>query len=695
MTAPLASNDEFLGLMCNLVENRITPDELERLDTLLCDDPMASNAYMDFMLIAKGLRWIGISPAENGVDNPIGRLSMDILPGKGSSDVVPPTASRPGLGGVVFSTSHYLSSGWPVAYLVATAVLAFGLLLGGLIHVSHPTQIALPSSDNAERVGIGLPSPDKQERAGGEGGLDLPAPSIVGRVTGMVDCRWEGSGNRRQGAGNRGQGSGESEDNLPSPFGRGAGGEGGLHFHSVIHLNDRIALRSGLLEITYDTGAKVILQGPATYRVDSAVGGYLALGKLTARLETKSKKLPSPFGRGAGGEGGSQQTTDGNRAQPQSALNLTLSRRPTLRVGARTRGPDPSTQSLISNPSLSPAPCPLFAVRTPTAIVTDLGTEFGVEVSKEGRTISHVFRGSVELRTISVAAGMKPVVRVLRANESAQVEVGDQDRGNGHPAIAIVPSAQPTAFVREIPRQTSKVFDLVDVVAGGNGFSGRRSGGIDPTNGEATTTPPKVREARYVGDRQYHRVPALPFVDGVFIPDGNASRVQVDSAGHLFEDFPKTENLTCAYIWAGGEIPLDNVYKGLTVLNGVDYSQPGHGVLFLHANKGITFDLEAIRKANPGWTPVRFRTVAGNTEANGAAASVDVWVLVDGQIGYRRREINYYSGVLPIDVAINNQTHFLTLAATDSDNTISGDVMIFGDPRLEMTGLKSPVNDTK
>ena len=40
------------------------------------------------------------------------------------------------------------------------------------------------------------------------------------------------------------------------------------------------------MEITYDTGAKVILQGPVTYEVESN-GGYLAVGKLTGKLEKK------------------------------------------------------------------------------------------------------------------------------------------------------------------------------------------------------------------------------------------------------------------------------------------------------------------------------------------------------------------------------------------------------------------------
>ena len=40
-----------------------------------------------------------------------------------------------------------------------------------------------------------------------------------------------------------------------------------------------------------------------------------------------------------------------------------------------------------------------FVIRTPTATVTDLGTEFGVEVNKEGATDTHVFIGEVQIAT--------------------------------------------------------------------------------------------------------------------------------------------------------------------------------------------------------------------------------------------------------------------------------------------------------
>ena len=43
------------------------------------------------------------------------------------------------------------------------------------------------------------------------------------------------------------------------------------------------------MEITYDTGAKVILQGPVKYEVE-ANGGYLAVGKLTGKLEKRGER---------------------------------------------------------------------------------------------------------------------------------------------------------------------------------------------------------------------------------------------------------------------------------------------------------------------------------------------------------------------------------------------------------------------
>ena len=206
----------------------------------------------------------------------------------------------------------------------------------------------------------------------------------------------------------------------------------------------------------------------------------------------------------------------------------------------------------------------------------------------------------------------------------------------------LVSSAKPVNFVRQIPRFTTKTLDLVDVVAGGDGFSGQRNRGIDPTTGKLGETQPVGFENGkwkfLVGDRRYHRVEQLPLVDGVFIPDGSRGSVQTDSAGHTYDGFAATSNETAGYVWAGGVVPSppgdDNLRSIPAKLGGIDYSSPGHGVLFMHANKGITFDLGAIRRANPGCKLVRFHAAVGNTET-----ARNRLAFVRRLLGARRRSI--------------------------------------------------------
>jgi len=258
---------------------------------------------------------------------------------------------------------------------------------------------------------------------------DLPAKSvhktplaghleIVGRISGMADVEWA--------------------DKQTAT----------LHGANV-SLGRRYALASGLLEISYNTGAKVILQGPCTYKVDARDGGFLSVGKLTARLEKKRAEkvasgqwsvasetnLPSPAsGRGVGGEGGqkSEKVVSGqwsvaskessgfmvqdtevtnhkseiiNHKSPAPALTLALSQ--------RVRGPSTNPQSLIPNP--------LFAVRTPSAVVTDLGTEFGVEVDRNGRTFTSVFTGEVMAAAKDSKDGFSRSIHLV-AGQSAAID---------------------------------------------------------------------------------------------------------------------------------------------------------------------------------------------------------------------------------------------------------------------------------
>ena len=281
-----------------------------------------------------------------------------------------------------------------------------------------------------------------------------------------------------------------------------------------------------------------------------------------------------------------------------------------------------------------------FSVRTPVATVTDLGTEFGVEVDQQGQTTAHVFRGAVNLQAIAIDGKLSAITRVLHENESARVEkssVGRSDLAR----VTIVGVAAPVGFVREIPRLSIKTLDLVDVMAGGDGFSGRRNKGIDPLSGRTVDSLLGKGIAQLSGDGQYHRVAGRPLVDGVFVPNGGKNAVQVDSAGHACDEFPGTANTTWQYIWAGGQLRDEGVP---TKLDDVDYASPGHGLLYFNGNSAITFDLEAIRRANPGCKLLRFRAAAGNTGPAEFDSYADFWVLVDGQSRFRRRQIRSSDG---------------------------------------------------
>lgn len=307
-------------------------------------------------------------------------------------DILFPIATFPA--SLFHSTPGYFSSGGLMAYFAAMVIVGIGLAILAVIPVSQATKVASHSPSAIERQ---QPVVQKEE--------------IVGRITGMVDCEWEKAG------------TGPTEFPLPSK--RAAGGkrhsDGNsiqhsaftIHRFSPVSLGDKFVLVSGLLEITYDTGAKVILQGPVTYKVESAASGFLSVGKLTALLEKKATSLPSTSEIAAGGKGG---------------------------------------EPFIQHSSVSIHP--LFAVRTPTAVVTDLGTEFGVQVDQVGTTTSTVFRGSVAMKAICQSRGFADSEIVLHKNESACVQKFGHNVDDYRSVISRTTNG-PSGFVRKLPQHAA------------------------------------------------------------------------------------------------------------------------------------------------------------------------------------------------------------------------------------------------
>jgi hypothetical protein len=144
--------------------------------------------------------------------------------------------------------------------------------------------------------------------------------------------------------------------------------------HDVVWANEQIGprqgmelaagqalhLESGLAEITFHTGSRVLLQGPAQFVVQGDNAARLSSGKLVARV---------------------------------------------------------------------PAPAIGFTVKTPAAVITDLGTEFGVDV-QAGQVEAHVFVGEVLVQGISPASDAQPI----RLSAGKAVRVAANGRAQPQPA---------------------------------------------------------------------------------------------------------------------------------------------------------------------------------------------------------------------------------------------------------------------
>lgn len=240
-----------------------------------------------------------------------------------------------------------------------------------------------------------------------------------------------------------------------------------------------------------------------------------------------------------------------------------------------------------------------------------------------------------------------------------------------------------------------RVIDLVDVVAGGDGTTGRRNAGIDPQTGWWQDQPLTGTSWSRRGDGRFHRVDRCPLVAGTFIAMGHGRANRVDPAGHTFDRFTVTgESLAFGLTWAGGYVPVPGAQPELdTIIDGVNYAAPTRGLVRMHANAGVCFDLQAIREAHPGLTTARFRTGLSNREATrrrpndpnrNLAASVDVWVLVDGELRFSQRGVSTADGMIDIDLPLDGGDGYLTVVITDGMNGTFYDWVLLCQPRIDL-----------
>jgi cell division protein FtsL len=321
-----------------------------------------------------------------------------------------------------------------------------------------------------------------------------------------------------------------------------------------------------------------------------------------------------------------------------------------------------------------------FIVQTANSKVTDLGTEFGVLADSQGTTELHVFKG----KTVFIGETKNKVRKVFDAlaGQALRLEQSSNDVKN----IEL----NNTAFVRSIDSQANllwrgqKRIDLADIVGKGDGFgTGKADYGIDPRTGKFDSIPPISREAA----NTYTTVSGSVFIDGIFVPNGQSEQV-ISSVGHIFAECPSTHG--CFY---ASVLNTPSQFKGMLLfLDNVNYSLPQNPCILLHSNLGVTFDLNAFRNRLPETKIAQFQSQVGVSNTAPGPSNVDIWVLIDGQVCYKKTGVSQKGLLDSLNIAVREQDRFLTLIATEGENTeentdyprssIGCDWVVFGKPAL-------------
>ncbi len=254
---------ELARLLGELTDGCLNAVDRARLLDLLRNDPTARACYLDYIDLHVALyREYALAGNLDG-EAPVtaedrGGFDAIVSPPSPASVSVAPGAVHPSSFVVCsFGSLHSVLGGALFSYVIAGLLLAIGVLAAWAWNSRSPGEAAALVQKDAS------PAPDRPDAW-------LP---IVGTITAMKDCQW------------------------PDP-------KSAVRLGAHVQLGQKIALGSGLLEITYDRSAKVVLEGPAAYEAVSPNGGFLASGRLTATVEKAGRSAKpaaqSPANRQAG-----------------------------------------------------------------------------------------------------------------------------------------------------------------------------------------------------------------------------------------------------------------------------------------------------------------------------------------------------------------------------------------------------------
>jgi hypothetical protein len=256
MTNKSRDQERLSALLAELVDGKLSDQQIDELRALMSQDDLARQLYFKHLVTHAMLEWRhGTSGIPASAQVPTDeQSSVSSTPAAANESKTPASVSPPApvgpptfgfLGSITGSFAFY-----PVAFMLALLVVGAALqALRGLWHAG-------PELNNQQRVA---------QAGSTEGAIANSSNDSVAKLTAGVNCEWDGA-------------------NAPA-------------VGDPLVVGRLLKLKSGVAELTFDIGARVILQSPIALSVDSPKSIRLESGKLTAeitRAEARGFKVLTP-----------------------------------------------------------------------------------------------------------------------------------------------------------------------------------------------------------------------------------------------------------------------------------------------------------------------------------------------------------------------------------------------------------------
>jgi hypothetical protein len=341
-----------------------------------------------------------------------------------------------------------------------------------------------------------------------------------------------------------------------------------------------------------------------------------------------------------------------------------------------------------------------FVLKTPTAVIVDLGTAFGVASDANSGTDVVVFKGRVQAQSTSGGYDKRPVLDMTEG-------MAARFRSDGTTESNLKTDA--SQYTRTIPvsaaNEHRNEICLIDVLAGGSGRDSYLAGSIAPFNGQRDFSPEgnDWMQMSHESDGEFHRVQSCPMVNGVFIPNTDGKQVPIDTTGRTI-DLPENSGYAFGTLWAKRKESIQNLnggpefdFWGFRTLEGIvaKLKTVRNGLIGMHANMGVTFDLRTMELVHHREL-TEFRGAVANIEnfavwppnespSNPKTRFADCRIYVDGDLRYSRLRFRREDGDEKFAVPLTSKDRFLTVVVTDGDTEFRFDHIVLIDPVI---GLK-------